>query len=290
MFLGFGIILGTLVLCVVDCFVPTGDVAGILFQDGSVMVKRPGNEEWVPISDNEAIGAGYEILTDEEGTIELLLPGENYFKIGPKTHVVIREIGTVEVTRLTRNSVELVSGKVRALLSAFANKRSRFLIETENAHVGVRGTDFGLISDAEAGVTEILCLSGEIGVEPIGAPDSGEPVTIGADEGLTLVVGKPVGVPEKLDPEVRKRFETEMEFMSLRSEETVQPVPTEEGEAPPEQTGIFYTIEVGDTLSKLAQRHYGVSTAYPVIYDENNAIIDDPDLIYPGQVIRIPEQ
>ena len=52
----------------------------------------------------------------------------------------------------------------------------------------------------------------------------------------------------------------------------------------------FYTVESGDTLSKIAKEHYGDAMKYPVIFEANRPMLTDPDLIYPGQVLRIPAQ
>jgi len=49
------------------------------------------------------------------------------------------------------------------------------------------------------------------------------------------------------------------------------------------------TVVKGDTLWDLAQAVYGDPTRWPEIYAANTAIIgSDPDLIFPGQVLRIP--
>lgn len=44
----------------------------------------------------------------------------------------------------------------------------------------------------------------------------------------------------------------------------------------------------GDTLSALARRYYEDASKYPVIQQANQHIVPDPDLIFPGQVLRIP--
>ncbi|HEY5970816.1 MAG TPA: LysM peptidoglycan-binding domain-containing protein [Pseudoxanthomonas sp.] len=49
-----------------------------------------------------------------------------------------------------------------------------------------------------------------------------------------------------------------------------------------------YTIEKGDTLSKIAKEHYGKSSAWREIFEANRDTIDDPDRIFPGQVIKLP--
>ena len=50
----------------------------------------------------------------------------------------------------------------------------------------------------------------------------------------------------------------------------------------------YYTIESGDSLSKIAKQFYGNAMDYPKLVDANKEVIKDADLIYPGQKIRIP--
>lgn len=50
----------------------------------------------------------------------------------------------------------------------------------------------------------------------------------------------------------------------------------------------FYTIEKGDTLWAIAKNHLGDGNKYNDIFAANREVIKDPDLIYPGQKIRIP--
>lgn len=56
----------------------------------------------------------------------------------------------------------------------------------------------------------------------------------------------------------------------------------------PEPEATFYTVVKGDTLSKIAKTHYGDAMKYPVIFEANKPMLTSPDLIYPGQVLRIP--
>ncbi len=52
----------------------------------------------------------------------------------------------------------------------------------------------------------------------------------------------------------------------------------------------YYTVVKGDTLSGIAKRFYGNPQDYLFIFEANREVIKDPDLIYPGQKIRIPEK
>ena len=48
-----------------------------------------------------------------------------------------------------------------------------------------------------------------------------------------------------------------------------------------------YTVQPGDTLSKIAQSEYGNANFQPIVA-ANQHVIDDPNLILVGQVLRIP--
>lgn len=60
--------------------------------------------------------------------------------------------------------------------------------------------------------------------------------------------------------------------------------------ATPSEESVFYTVKSGDTLSKIAEKHYGKGKAgkYTVIFEANKPMLKHPDKIYPGQVLRIP--
>ena len=50
----------------------------------------------------------------------------------------------------------------------------------------------------------------------------------------------------------------------------------------------YYVIKKGDTLSAIAKQYYGRANDYPRIFEANREVIKNPDLIFPGQKIRIP--
>lgn len=51
----------------------------------------------------------------------------------------------------------------------------------------------------------------------------------------------------------------------------------------------YYEIKSGDSLSKIAKHFYGDGNLYDKIFEANKEVIKDPNLIYPGQKIRIPK-
>jgi LysM repeat protein len=51
-----------------------------------------------------------------------------------------------------------------------------------------------------------------------------------------------------------------------------------------------YTVQPGDTLSKIAKQFYGNAGAYMKIFDANKDTLGDPNKIQIGQVLKIPTE
>ena len=49
-----------------------------------------------------------------------------------------------------------------------------------------------------------------------------------------------------------------------------------------------YTVVAGDTLSKIARHQYGDANLWRKIFEANQDKLKNPDLIYPGQQLIIP--
>jgi nucleoid-associated protein YgaU len=50
-----------------------------------------------------------------------------------------------------------------------------------------------------------------------------------------------------------------------------------------------YQVVAGDTLSGIAQQRYGDPNQWPRLFEANRDQNTNPDLIFPGQVLRVPE-
>jgi nucleoid-associated protein YgaU len=49
----------------------------------------------------------------------------------------------------------------------------------------------------------------------------------------------------------------------------------------------YYTVVKGDNLSKISRQYYGDPNKYAKIFEANKPMLKSPDLIYPGQMLRI---
>lgn len=52
----------------------------------------------------------------------------------------------------------------------------------------------------------------------------------------------------------------------------------------------YYTVQAGDTLSKLAKAHLGDAKRYMEIFNLNKTILKDPDMIKVGQKLQLPKK
>ncbi|MCB0558186.1 MAG: LysM peptidoglycan-binding domain-containing protein [Lewinellaceae bacterium] len=50
----------------------------------------------------------------------------------------------------------------------------------------------------------------------------------------------------------------------------------------------IHTVKSGDTLSKMAKEYFGKAGQYMDIFNANKDQLSSPDLIKPGQVLKIP--
>jgi nucleoid-associated protein YgaU len=63
------------------------------------------------------------------------------------------------------------------------------------------------------------------------------------------------------------------------------PTPPTPAAAPAPRT---YTVAAGDNLSKIAKKFYGDANQWKRIFEANRDTLKNPDLIHPGQVLKIP--
>lgn len=82
-----------------------------------------------------------------------------------------------------------------------------------------------------------------------------------------------------------------IDFFKKGKEKPIERPPSgnvEKGPAPATNSDRDYTIKSGDSLSKIAKQFYGNAADWRRIYEANKDTIKNPDLIFPGQKIKIP--
>ena len=88
---------------------------------------------------------------------------------------------------------------------------------------------------------------------------------------------------------VKSQEDAEKIALAVGNVEGVSAVDNQLSVDQPAPEGKFYTVKSGDSLSKIAKEVYGDPMKYGVIFEANKPMLKDPDLIYPDQVLRIPQ-
>lgn len=140
------------------------------------------------------------------------------------------------------------------------------------------------ISELVGGIEQVSAVDNQVAVGPEPAPEP-EP--------------EPEPVPEppaaEAAPEPQAEPTPAPEAATEAAPEPVpepEPVPAAPAPEPPVASPAAaestYTVQAGDSLWKIAENHYGNGTKYHAIFEANRDILDDPDLIKPGQVLKLP--
>jgi hypothetical protein len=204
--------------------------AVVVSSEGYVDVKFNGKEQFVPLVEGARLNTGDVIQTDREGKVVLKLPDTSTLIIGENSRVVIKELGMIEVTKVSTSTFDLLKGKIRAIVNPFVNKESSFMIKTNNVTVGVRGTDFGETYDPDTDQTYILGLENCVSLMLSKVPGAG-PISLCAGDELSILGGRQPGNPGAAPEEKIDQFLKDMNVTEVSG--------TVEGISPPYITGVF---------------------------------------------------
>lgn len=110
--------------------------------------------------------------------------------------------------------------------------------------------------------------------------------------GTEGVVVKVVDNKVVLTGEVKDQAALEKAVLAVGNSQGVASVDTDglKVAAKTEPESVFYTVQKGDNLWKIAEAQYGKGKGDKnnLIFEANRPMLTSPDKIYPGQVLRIP--
>lgn len=92
-----------------------------------------------------------------------------------------------------------------------------------------------------------------------------------------------------LTGEVDTQEQAEKIALAVGNVESVETVDNQLVVANPTPEAKYHEVKSGDTLSKISDTVYGDPTKYGIIFEANKPMLTDPDKIYPGQILRIPQ-
>jgi hypothetical protein len=247
---------------------------------------------------------GDEVRTGAGSRARLTFSGGEVVELGSNTRVAILEL---HETRATGSSLShglvvflaLEEGHATTRIRHMLFQGSRFVIETRIATVEARGTLF----ECQVLDKERIRVAVHEGVVTVSMGE--QELQLNAGQGVVAQLGQPLmssvvptlipssDVPLASDAGTETPSATKMPTLTILQKTLFPPVitPTRPGDAagPPVVGGGLgdgtYTVQPGDTLYSIA-RSQGVS--WEALWQANKDVLASPELIHPGQTLRIP--
>jgi hypothetical protein len=212
------------------------------------------------------------INTSSDGSVKILFNDESIMDVGPSSLFKVAQFDSAADSKDRRVEMGLEYGKVRASINQKLGARGKFILRTRAATMGVRGTEFYVMSDilgapggqpdpeqpkSEPVKTQVVVTEGKVEVAKTVPPSAGpkereaaKPVEVNPGEKMTAVVETapqkkgevPQGPPEvreppkveKITPEEIKTVEAEVKL----KDSTFAKAIVVEPEAEPGQSGL----------------------------------------------------
>lgn len=222
------------------CFVPLAaeaqEVAVVAAMEPPADVGRSGS--WVPASLGTPIRQGDSLRTGPGGRLRVIFVDDSVLTLAPESEVVVDEGIYDPNGGRVRSVMELLSGKVRALVNETAGGAAD--LGTPTAVAGVRGTDFVVVYDENAASTEVVGVSGKVGVRSklgVVAPE----VTVEPHYYTRVDRGRLPTKPERLDDVLFRQYLDGFDFVGSGRAESLafgQPLLSGDEVPPDDRLGI----------------------------------------------------
>ena len=173
---------------------PAGSVVAV---EGTVELGR--GQDWTAAVLGAAVEVGDQVRTGNPGRVRVLFRDDSVLNLGDDSLLTVDE-SVFGGDAGARSIFTLLRGKVRAVVSEYYSDplASAYEINTPTSVSGVRGTEYTVIYDLAREITEILCMSGLVGVK--GVPARGDWVLLKPGQRTTVAKGGRPGPPAEWDP------------------------------------------------------------------------------------------
>jgi hypothetical protein len=177
------------------------------------------NGPWMLAELAGPISQGDQVRTGRPGRIRIVFADESVLELAEGSLVTINEQVFDSSAGKAKTAIELLAGKVRALVSGYYQKSGNaYEIRTLTAVAGVRGTTF-IVAYETAGDTEIVGVEGYVSV--YGMPQRGAGVRVTTQEISVVASGVPPSPAKRLDDSAYQRFLSGFDFIGAGASQVV---------------------------------------------------------------------
>jgi hypothetical protein len=179
--------------------------------EGQAEVGRGG--EWSPATIGAAVEQGDQLRTGSPGRMRVVFLDESVLIIGDNTELIVDQLVFDPEPGVFRSLMRILRGKVRAIVNdRYQQPGSSYEIESPNAIVGVRGTEFVLRFDPVADVSEVVGVGGRARVHSV-LDRAGHVVFVTERELTTVARGQFPTAPRRLDDDAFRLYLEGLEFV-----------------------------------------------------------------------------
>jgi hypothetical protein len=167
-------------------------------------------DNWFAASLGTPIQQRDTLRTGKGGRLRVIFADDSVVSLAAGSELLVDESAYEGTGGRVRSTMELLRGKVRSLVSEHGG--GSFELGTPTAVAGVRGTDFVIVYDEASASSDVVGVSGAIGVRSklgVVAPE----VTLQAQYITRVQRGKLPTKPERLDDELFRQYLDGFEFI-----------------------------------------------------------------------------
>jgi hypothetical protein len=184
-------------------------VGAVAALDGTVEINHAG--PWLLAELAGPISKGDQVRTGRPGRVRIVFADESVLELAEGSLVTINEQVFDPSAGSAKTAIELLGGKLRALVSGYYQKSGNaYEIRTLTAVAGVRGTTF-LVAYEGDGNTEVVGVDGYVSV--YGMPQRGAGVRVTTQEISVVASGVPPSPARRLDDSAYQRFLSGFDFI-----------------------------------------------------------------------------
>ncbi len=181
------------VLAAATAWAEVGTVAGA---EGTAFIWRGGQA--IEVKVGAPVELGDQLATGQPGRIKVVFQDDSVLTVSDDSRVTVDDQVFDASASKAHSAFSLLKGKVGAIVSDYYGKPGNsYEIKTETAVAGVRGTEFAMVYDPEAALTEVTGITGMVHVHSLAnLAETGVLVT--ANESTTVARGQLPTAPRRV--------------------------------------------------------------------------------------------
>ncbi len=145
------------ILLITSQFVWSSQTARVLMVRGDVTQLSPGAKNAKPVKKGDIYKEDTSVLTGDKSVVRLKFADKSVMNLGPKSKVVVSKM-----PKKKPNMINLLTGSIKAEVEKKDTGKTKMIVKTKSAVMGIRGTKFQAIYNAQNHNTSLVTVEGKV--------------------------------------------------------------------------------------------------------------------------------